>query len=190
MATVLDVSLLQSFDIVFAAVLVFAIVFAILSKTKLITDNVTFNALIAAVISFLVMLSNTVVQIVNLMIPWFVLVIILLLLLLLIFQVMGASDKNIFEAMKSEKIIIWALLGVGMLIFVIAAGYVLGQDAGPYLTGESNTTSDGTTISGSSTGTADFGTNVTATLFHPKVLGIFVIFGIIITAVLLLTSSK
>ena len=43
MATILDVSLLQTFDIVYPVLLVLVVMFALLQKTKAIGDNVGIN---------------------------------------------------------------------------------------------------------------------------------------------------
>ncbi len=186
MATILDVSLLQSFDIVFIPLLVFAIVFAILQKTKALTNGIGINSLVAAVIAFLILLSETATQLISFMIPWFTVVLVFIILLLLTFQVFGAKEADILSAVKADKTIIWAIIGVALVIVIAGFGTVLGQTVGPYL-GEG---SNATTVSGASgVSTPDFQTNVMATLFHPKILGLMVIFIIIIMAVLLLTQG-
>ena len=184
MATILDVSLLQSFDVIFVPLLVFAILFALLQKTKALTAAAGINALIAAVAALIILLSETAVRIVNFMVPWFAVAIIFLVLLLLIFQMFGARDADILSALKADNAIIWTVLGLGILILLAAFGSVLGQNIGPYL-------GEGAPADGVSTNVAssDFESNVTATLFHPKVLGMLVIFGIIIMAVFLLTQG-
>ena len=188
MASVLNLELLQSFDIIFPVLLVFALVFAVLQKTKAITDNGVINTTIAIAISFLVLLSETAVEIINFSIPWFVIAIVFFILLLLIFQVFGIKEGEILKAVQNERGIIWVIIGVVLIILVAAFGHVLGQSAGPYLSNETIITAaeDGTV----SVATGDFSTNVSATLFHPKVLGIIVLFGIMIFAILLLTGKN
>ena len=185
MATILDVSLLQSFDVIFVPILVFVILFALLQKTKALTDGVGINALISAVAALIILLSETAVKIVNFMVPWFAVAIIFLVLLLLIFQMFGAKDADILSVLKGDKAIIWSILGLGLLILLAAFGSVLGQSVGPYLGDGAPTAADGST----SVSSGNFETNVMATLFHPKVLGMLVIFGILIMAVFLLTQG-
>src|SRR3989344_4336496 len=134
MASVLNLELLQSFDIIFPVLLVFALVFAVLQKTKAITDNGLINTTIAIAISFLV---------------------------LLIFQVFGIKEGEILKAVQNERGIIWEIIGVVLIILVAALGHVLGQSAGPYLSNETIITAaeDGTV----SVATGDFSTNVSAT---------------------------
>jgi len=185
MATILDVSLLQSFDIIFAPLLVFALFFAILQKTKGISSAPGINALVAAIAAFFILLSETAIQIVNFMVPWFAVAIVFIVLLLLIFQMFGATDKNLYSALTGDTTIIWTILGLGIVIILAAFGTVLGQNVGPYLNDGGVIAANGST----NVATADFQTNVTATLFHPKILGMLVIFGIIIMAVFLLTEG-
>lgn len=185
MATILDVSLLQSFDVVFVPLLVFAIMFAILQKTAGLTKSVGINAFIAALTAFFVLLSDSAIQIVKFMIPWFTIALVFIILLLLVFQVFGAREEHFLKALLGEKAIIWTILGLGILIFIAALGSVLGQSIGPHLDGE---TATNTTASGG-VATSSFDENVMSTLFHPKVLGFVVIFAIIIMAVFLLTQG-
>ena len=184
MATILDVSLLQSFDIIFAPLLVFALFFAILQKTKGISSAPGINALVSAIAAFFILLSDTAIQIVNFMVPWFAVAIVFIVLLLLIFQMFGATDANLYSALTKDSAVIWTIIGVGILILLAAFGSVLGQSVGPYLS-EGGVVTDGT----ADVATTDFETNVMATLFHPKILGMLVIFGVIIMAVFLLTQG-
>ena len=157
-------------------------------KFKPVSESVSINAIIAAVCSFLVMFSQTAVQIINFMIPWFTVALIFFILLILIFQVFGAKDTDIFGALKNKTsgpAIIWTIIGVGIVIMLAAFGSVAGQkltEAGFQQGTSINATS------GSGAGTSDFTQNLYATLFNPKVLGLMLIFAVAIFAVLLLTA--
>ena len=182
MATILDVSLLQSFDIIFAPLLVFAIFFAILQKTKGLSSAPGINALIAALAAFFILLSDTAVQMVNFMVPWFAVAIIFLFLMILIFMMFGADAKSIKGVISGEagESLRWVIIGVGLLIIIAAFGNVLGQkflvEGAPSVSGANVTVAGG-----------DFEQNVQATLFHPKIIGLLVLFGVLIFAVALLT---
>ncbi len=185
MATILDVSLLQSFDVIFVPLFVFAVIFAILQKTRALSNGVGINSFIAAIVAFLVLISETATQLINFMIPWFTVAIIFLILLLLLFQIFGAKEDTFLMLLKEDKAIMWSIIGVGIIIALAAFGSVLGQSVGPYLGEGTNTTTDGA----SSVATSDFDTNIMATLFHPKILGLVVIFTVIVMAVFLLTQG-
>ncbi|MBU0579512.1 MAG: hypothetical protein ABH824_02970 [Nanoarchaeota archaeon] len=179
MATILDIGLIQSFDFIFPVVLVWAFMFAILQKTKVIGDSLGINALIASMAAFMVLLSRTVIDLINFMIPWFTIAIIFFLLMLLLFMVFGAKGTEAYQ----DKTIQWILVGVGILIVVAAAGKVMGQSlleqsaqAGEVPAGDGEVSSQ------------NFEQNIFATLFNPKVLGLIVMFGIVIFTVALLSG--
>lgn len=183
MATILDVGLLQSFDIIFPALLVFALVFALLQKTKILGGSGGVNSIIAIVIAFMVLLSETAVEIIKFMMPWFTIAIIFIVLLMLLFQTFGATDKEIFKIVQSEKAITWSILGIALVIMIAAFASVLGQQF------TEQGFSSGTTVNATGgTATSDFQRNITATLFNPKVLAMVILFVIAIFAVLLLTG--
>ena len=185
MATVLDLSLLKSFDIIFPVLLVFAIVFAILQKTKALGESLQINAIVAVAIAFMVLLSDTLVKVLNFMIPWFTVIIIFFILVLLIFQVFGASETDIRGAL-GDKTLQWTLIGVGIVLLVASLGTVLGQsftDAAFDESGNVTITDDGGVAQ------KDFMGSARATLFHPKVLGMVIIFLIAIFAVAFLSGG-
>ena len=87
MATILDLGLLQSFDVIFPVILIFALVFAILQKTKIVGDSLGINSIIAVAVAFMALLSENVIQVVKFIVPWFTIAIIFFLLIILVFQV-------------------------------------------------------------------------------------------------------
>jgi len=182
MATILDVNLLQSFDFVFVILLVWTGAFAILHKTEALGKNTAINATVAAAVSLLFLLSRTAIDIVNFIIPWFAVAIVFLFLMILIFMMFGANSGDILGALKSKESIQWVLIAIGLIIIVAAFGNVLGQkflgEDSPAVSNV-NATSD---VAGS-----DFEQNVQSTLFHPKIIGLLTLFGVLIFAVALLT---
>jgi hypothetical protein len=177
MATVLDLGLLQVFDPIFAVLFVFTLMFGILQKTKAIADAVGMNGLLSAVIALMVLLSETLVSIINFMIPWFTVVIIFFVLLLLIFQVFGAKEADFASAVR-DKGLMWTLIGVGLVILLAAIGSVIPESIGPNLGGDGVSADDG-----------GFSSNLMDTLFNPKVIGIIVIFLVAMFAVIFLSGN-
>lgn len=181
MVTVLDTSILKAFDVIYAFILVWALMFAVLQKTKIIGQAMGLNALIATAAGFIIIVSRRAVEMINFIIPWFTVAIIFLVLLLLIFQIFGLKEGDLAIAAK-DKGVYWTLIGVAIIIFVAAFSSVFGQsilEAGAGARGDINAT-------GASN---NFQENITLTLFHPKVLGMIVLFGIAIMAVALLSSG-
>ncbi len=185
MATFLDVGLLRYFNIIFPFLLVWALVFALLQKTKLVgSDRIGINAIIALAFAFMVSLSDSAVQIINFMIPWFTIAIIFFLLIILIFQIFGAKEENIFAYIQKDKGIGWIIIGIVLIIAGAAFTNVFGQDLLSQAGGETSVN-----VTGEGVATPDFQRNIYATLFHPKVLGIIILFTIAIFAIALLSQG-
>lgn len=180
MATVLDLGLLQMFEPIFAVLFVFTLMFAILQKTKALSETIGINGVISAVIGIMVLMSSTLVSIINFMIPWFTVVIIFFVLLLLVFQVFGAKDADFASAIK-DKGLMWTIIGIGVIILLAAVGSVVPDDIGPNLAGGD--------VTSASTSGGGFSDNITNILFNPKIIGIIVVFMVAIFAVIFLSGQ-
>jgi hypothetical protein len=178
MASLLDLGLIQLFDFVFPVLLVWAFVFAMLSKTKVLGDSVGVNSLIAAVAGLTILLSRTVIDLINFVIPWFAVSIIFFVLMLLLFMIMGAKGTDAYKDVALQRV----LIAVGILIMVAGAANVLGQSVLEKGGSTGDTLIDGDTTSG------DFEQNIYSTVFHPKILGLLIVFTIMIFAVALLSG--
>ncbi|HLD72017.1 MAG TPA: hypothetical protein VJA23_00380 [Candidatus Nanoarchaeia archaeon] len=184
MATLFDVGLIQTFDVVFPVLLVFALVFALLQKTKAIGESVGVNAIIAVAAAFMVLMSDTLVQMINFMVPWFVVAIIFFVLLILIFQIFGTKEADLTKAVK-DKAVYWSIIGIAIVILLAAFGNVLGQS----FTEQAFQEEGNLTASDGSVASSSFEGSLNATLFHPKVLGLIIIFAIAIFAVAFLSGG-
>lgn len=181
MATFLDIGLFQYFNVIFSVLLIFAILFALLHKTNILGKNATINAIVAVAIALMCLLSETVIDLINFVAPWFVLVFIFVILLLLVYQMLGATEKDIFGALKSEKSIQWAVFGVALLILVAGIAHVWGAEMLTYTQSSAEDT----------VGEADaYEQNILSALFSPKVLGLIVIFLIAIFAIAFLAGES
>ena len=181
MATPLDLGILQLFDFIFPVLLVWAFLFALLQKTEVVGKSIGINAIIASAVSLTVLLSRTVIDLINFIIPWFAIAIIFFVLMILLFMIMGAKDIQAYKQTNIQ----WILVAVGILIVVAGFGKVLGQS----LLEEGAQAGTGTVVEGADgVATSGFQQNIYATLFHPKVLGLLVVFAIVVFTVALLSG--
>ncbi|MBI2669081.1 hypothetical protein HYX14_04535 [Candidatus Woesearchaeota archaeon] len=183
MATPLALLTTTGLDIIFVALLVFSLVYAILQKTGILGKAIALNAIVAVAVMFMVLLSDNLVKIINFMIPWFAIAIIFFILLILCFQVFGAGEKDISKVL-GDKTFQWTIIGVGIVIMVAAFGTVFG----PSLTQASFQGQAVNVTEGGGTATPSFEQNIYATLFHPKVLGMLILFAVAIFAIAFLTG--
>ncbi|HLC74500.1 MAG TPA: hypothetical protein VJH88_01445 [Candidatus Nanoarchaeia archaeon] len=167
MATFLDtLGILDFFAPLLSAVLVFAVVFALMAKTHILGDSRVVQTLVAAVLGLLVLLVPDVVEIINFMAPWFVLMFVFLVLLLMTYRMFGISEGSIVEYMMNDRAINWALFAVGILIILGAIASVFGQRA-----------LEATAGSGDEEG---FESNLYDIIFNVKILGLMLVFAIAI----------
>ncbi|MBS3139095.1 hypothetical protein J4207_05305 [Candidatus Woesearchaeota archaeon] len=174
MATFLDtLGILNFFAPLFTAILVFTIVFALLSKTKLLGANKVIDSLVAIVLGLLVLLVPDVVELVNFMAPWFVLMFIFLVMLLMLYQLFGMREESIVHFMLNDKAVNWALFAVGIIILAASIFTVYGQRA-------------------LETGTAgdEFQSNLFSIIFNVKVLGLLLVFGIAVFTIAFLGGGS
>lgn len=179
MASPLDLGILQLFDFVFPVLLVWAFLFALLQKTKVIGESIGINATIASAASLTVLLSRTVIDLINFIIPWFAISIIFFVLMVLLFMIMGAKDISAYKQTNIQ----WILVAVGILIVVAGFGKVLGQSLL-----EQSAQTENVVEGQEAVASSDFQENIYATLFHPKILGLLVVFAIVVFTVALLSG--
>lgn len=185
MAGALDIGLLEYFSIIFPALLIFVIVYALFSKLKLLGENKSLNAIAAIAIAFIVIMSRDITKIINVIAPWFVVLFIFIILLLIIYKMLGASDENLSNFITTHTMTQWMIFIIGIIIVIAGIASVYGQRLSPLTTGESN----GTAVSSTSTTGSTFGESVGKTLFHPKIIGTLFIFLVAAFAIGLLSME-
>jgi len=190
MATPLDVGLLQHFSIIFPFLLVFVVVYGIMMFSKSFGENRNLVGILALAVAFITILSPTIREIINIMVPWFILVFIFIFLGVVMFKILGATDSDMLGALKSfegRTILNWFVI-ISIVIVIGSIASVLGGKGelpfGPVKEGAVVETS------GESEGVGSVGPSAFwQTLFHPKILGIALILLIGMMTILKLTVS-
>jgi len=187
-----QLGLIEFFSWIFPFLLVFAIVYALFEKFKLLGDSKSIHAIIAIAIAFIVLISRDVTAIINYIAPWFVLMIIFIILLLVVYKIFGASDKDLADFITTHTMTQWVIILIGILIVISGISAVYGQRLVPYT--QEGETVDGETVDGEDvtlvTEGDSFGSSVAKTLFSPKILGLFLIFMIAAFSIGLLTQPS
>jgi len=187
MATFLETGLLNYFSIIFPALLVFVLIYAILEKTKILGENKVVHAIAAIVAAFLVMLSRDIVEIINFGAPWFVLVFVFLVLLLLIYRFMGASEENLAWVIRNDKPIQWTVFAIGAIIIIASISHIYGQRLLEQAPGDNVTISEAKNVTEEG---KSFRGELYNTIFNPKILGLLLIFLIATFTIALLTKQE
>jgi hypothetical protein len=174
MATFLDIGLLQHFSVIFPFIFVFALVFAILEFIKPFgkeTDR-GIHSLIAVCVAGMLLFSPKLIEVINFMTPWFTLLLIVALFTLMIFRFLGTPEQRVIDVMSNWDTIHWFLLTFAIIIVIAALGSVYGPQLASLSAG-GNATQEIANVTARQP--QNFGENVFAILFHPKVVGLIFI---------------
>lgn len=190
MATFLDFSILSGASAVFAFLLIFLLVYAVITYTGMFKMNQGIAAMIAFAIAVITVFSPSAVQVIQLVIPWYVLmmfIIFIMLLMVLIFGSLGNSGAEIRATMgEYYKTVVNFIIVIAVIILLAGLGQVyLGGGERDVLSGDQNQTitTDGSNIGGR--GAEAF----IDALFHPKIVGLVAFFVIAVFTILLMGSK-
>ena len=168
MATFLDLTGLEQFSSIFVFLFVWLAVWATLSFSKIFGDNKTINVLIGLIIGIFVLLSPLVTGAIAYIAPWIALVFVFIMLLKVALQSFGATDADIYGPLKNVFMVI-----IIIALVVGALSYVRERTVLP---GENETSSE-----------YDFA-KTSNIIFHPKILGMIMVFVIAIFTIVLLVG--
>jgi len=115
----LNISGLLFFMPVFSFLFVFLIIFALLTKTKIVGESKFVLVLISFIISIVFMSFSSAELYVRTILPWFVILMVIVFLVLIIAMFSTKAWEKIFTPAFA-----WVVVGVLILIFLIAAIYV------------------------------------------------------------------
>ncbi|MCC7574660.1 hypothetical protein KO361_03645 [Candidatus Woesearchaeota archaeon] len=207
MVTFLDIGLLGAVSSLFMIILVFVIMYGFLSWTKPFGDkNQGLYALIAFGFAIISMTSEGFITLIAYITPWFFTIIFIGFFILFVLMMFGLKQKDLVAGTTSE-LRTWVII-ITVVLMLFGLGAAFGQTTreattGPTTLTETTTPSTGepgqiyygddyttTTTTTRSSDPSSFGEDVTATLFHPKVLGMIVILLVGAFAMFLLTKGN
>lgn len=127
---VADVSAFVYFAPILAFLIVFAIMLAILNKTKLLGENIYIQLFFSFVIATIFVTATSVRQLVLNVVPWFAVLLIALFLLMALVGFMGDGGKGIIG-----KGVGWVFVILLIIIFLVSGVKVFSSTVGPYIPG-------------------------------------------------------
>ncbi len=176
MADFLDMLFLERFSMIFAFLLIFVIVYAILNTIGFFKDNKSLNAFIAFLIAFFTMLSPKLLAIVKIITPWLFFMLFIAFFIIVSFKFLGTPEESFTKLLSKWSAVHSTLLGFLAFIVLIAFSQVYGD----YFLQQSSATN---LENASVTQTA------ISVVFQPKMLGLGVIFLIAAFAMMWLTIT-
>jgi hypothetical protein len=198
MVEFLDTSILGYFSIIFTFLLVFVILYGLLSLTRPFGEGKNgLYAIVAFAFAILSISSRSILNLITFVTPWFFMLIFISFFVLFVLMIFGLKADQVKAGLSSELRTWVIILTVVILIFGIGATF--GQqtlEEGRSNTGE-NTGQTDPVVSpdpgpdrDTSTATDDFTTNVMNALFNPQVLGLIVVMLVGAFAMFLLTKTQ
>lgn len=187
MATVVEVGLVSFFSPILVFLFVYAIVFALLEKTKMLGDRMGINAVVAFVFGLLFVMVRQAREVLTTAIPWVLLVIALLILVFMIFYFAGVPEKEMAKPFIAGPMA-WVIGVIIAIIFIVALGQVFGDQVRSIYAG----TDGGDSVDGeggTSSGTLGLAQEIGEIIFHPKVLAMILILVIAALAVRFISAK-
>lgn len=191
MAVFPGIDLLSSFSAFFTFLFSFAIIYGVLEVSKVFgaERGKTLNPLVAVSVSIMMLFSGRVINVMENIAPWFVLLVLTAVMIYMILGFLGVptsgeSVTSFFQGKGQGRTIIYFVIIAIILIVAYAISAEFGQDA---LEGGTDTDkltqtdtvietdANGVAVDSGDTATDDFDQNFGATIFHPKVLGMVAI---------------
>jgi len=172
MVSLVDAGLGEFLIPVFLFILVYAVIYAILKKVKILGDSVNVNAMIAFVLAALFAITPGAMEFVTVIAPWFVVLVIIAFSMLLVFMFGGVSSEKIIKIFE-DSTVYWTIIMFSIVIVIggLTAVY------GPFLVGGP--------VEGSGAGSS-----ISKTIFNAKVLTTVIILIIFAFAVRLLSFES
>jgi len=167
MATFLDVGLFEHFSIIFYLIFIFVLLYAVLTISKLFGENKNLIAMLAGALALILALSGPTRDLISFVTPTFFVFIFFSFFTVLIYKFMGASDTDVTEIFGTKS-------GTRGFILIIVGIIILSSLGKIFFTGPIASDVNETAVNASSVGTTGQSA-LTATLTHPKVLGLILI---------------
>jgi hypothetical protein len=129
MASILDAGLASVFSGLVVFLLVYALLWGLLTKLKLFGDNPGSYALIAFATAFLVAIAPPARNFVMFVAPWYLALAVVLFFIIFIVGMFGLkADKEIPEIIKQPRAYVWIIIFC-VIIFIFGLAYSFGQQA-------------------------------------------------------------
>lgn len=126
MATLLDAGFLNFLLPVFSFLLIYAIVFGVLQKSKFLSEGASTNTWVAFALSLLFLLAPGAIEFVSVIAPWFVVLVIIAFSFLLIFFFLGVKPETIENVAKNEASVRWTIIIISIIIIIVGLTSVFG----------------------------------------------------------------
>lgn len=180
-----DLSLMNILSPIIIFILIWALTYALLTKSKVLGDNQNLNAVISFAVAVLFILIPGTTKFVSIFTPWIMVLFIGIVLLFSLFYFIGWDFKSIQEHLGAG-VIVWTIIIIFLIILFVSLSNIFGEKVAPYSSADSSSTIS-STIEGAG---GSLGSEVKDTLFNPKVLGVIFLLMVAVFAIRLISESQ
>jgi len=172
MVSLIDSGLGEFLIPIFIFILIYAVIFATLKKTKVLGDDININAIVAFVLAALFAVVPGVMDFISIIAPWFVVMVIVAFSIMLVFMFGGVKGETVENIFKNSTVY-WTIIMLSIIILIggLTAVY------GPFLVG-------------GTPGGEGPGASIQKAIFNAKVLTTIIILIIFAFAVRLLSFES
>ncbi|MBI2508007.1 hypothetical protein HYV89_03565 [Candidatus Woesearchaeota archaeon] len=117
MVSLVDSGLGEFLIPVFIFILIYAIIFSVLRKSKFLGDDTNINAVVAFVLSALFAIVPGVMEFISIIAPWFVVMVIVAFSILLVFMFGGVKGDTI-ESIFKNSTVYWTIIMLSIIILI------------------------------------------------------------------------
>ncbi|MBT4352492.1 hypothetical protein HOD20_08205 [archaeon] len=191
MATLFDFAFLDNFSSIFVLLFIIVAIYAILTARKVFGGNSSLNFTIAFAIGMIFIFNKGAIDAIRYIIPWITFVIIAFVMILIGITVfVGADPISWLKTMGYMGTWYNFVFVISLVIIALGVSNSVGQNVGPFLGGGNESISLAATQAAGTGDVAsdDFSQNLGATLFHPKVLSLILVFFILSMAAMYITK--
>ncbi len=190
MSTFLDISLLVGFAPIFGFILVWVLVYGVLTFSKVLDLAQHMRAIIALMIAIITLFIPQVMQTLIFIVPWFTVMFIFIIFILIALMAFGTTKADIAKAVWASEgsgaVVRNTVIIISFIILASALGVVFFGGDAPMINTATNATAT-TSVEPSEVGDVGPGA-LLATIFHPKLLGVIFLMLISLFAVLQLAK--
>lgn len=173
---VLDLAIFEAFGAIFAIILIFVIVYGLLSISKILGERDGLYALIAFAIAILSLVNPGILVLVGFLAPWFFMLVFLAFFVLFILMIFGLQREDLrgWDTSSGGPLQTWVII-ITILIFALGLGVAFGNDALQFTQENQTQPVNETGEPPRDVASGDFFSNVVATLINPSVAGLLAV---------------
>lgn len=175
-----DAGLIENFSLIFPFLFVVVVSLGIFMKIKLFGGNTVLQGTLSLILGLIILVSPNMIKMLNIALPWFVIVFIFFILIIIALQIFGDWDLSDLLGSKTG---LKSTVAIICLIIILSAIFMT------YGTHQEQTIEDPDSVDGEIITRPQSTDTFPGTIYNPKILGLILLFGIATITIKILTKK-